>query len=150
MYYCTSCGGGLLAKGATEKAGSPVLELYPGVWEPDSDVPDRARRYLYQASKTLSSPDASVLMSASSIDAMLKEQGLKEGSLFKRIDQAVERGILTSGMARWAHQTRIDANNPRHADDDTPQLSETDAARAFDFAKAIAEILYVLPKRMPN
>jgi len=88
-------------------------------------------------------------MSASSIDAMLKDNNLSEGSLYTRIDQAVTNGILTQKMADWAHRVRLDANNPRHADASTPHMTADDAKRAFDFANALTEYLYLLPSRMP-
>ena len=88
-------------------------------------------------------------MSAAAIDAMLKDNGLRDGVLYRRIDEAVGAGILTKRMAQWAHRVRLDANNPRHADDSTPHMSLEDARRAFDFAEALGDFLYVLPSRMP-
>ena len=80
---------------------------------------------------------------------MLKDKGLENGSLNDRTNQAVKQGILTQGMADWAHRVRLDSNNPRHADLDDPHMTKEDAERAFDYAKTLAEILYVLPSRMP-
>ena len=94
-----------------------VTAIFPDVWEVSDIVPEKVRNYLGQAHKSLVSPDASVLMSAASIDAMLKEHELKNGSLYDRIDEAVAKGILTQKMADWANKVRLDANNPRHADD---------------------------------
>ncbi|WP_369126389.1 DUF4145 domain-containing protein [Roseovarius nitratireducens] len=94
-------------------------------------------------------PDASVVMSASSIDAMLKDHGLENGSLYTRIDEAVTQGLITQKMADWAHRVRLDSNNPRHADTTTPHMADEDAKRAFDYAKALTEYLYLLPSRMP-
>lgn len=151
-FMCTSCGSLVVAQGqpGNGNANPLVFAVYPELWEPDEAIPERASRYLKQAQKTMSSPDASVVMSASAVDSMLKDNGLSDGSLFKRINVAVEQGILTSGMAKWAHQVRIDSNNPRHADEQSPHMSVGDAKRALDFAKAISEILYVLPARMPE
>jgi len=126
-----------------------VVEIFPDIWQVDELVPERVRNYLTQAHGTLSAPDASVVMSASSIDAMLKDNGLAEGTLYIRIGQAVTNGIITQKMADWAHRVRLDANNPRHADDQTPHMTAEDARRAFDFANALTEYLYLLPSRMP-
>lgn len=150
-FRCTSCGHIVTAKGA-ENAGvdNPlVVEIFPDVWQVDELVPERVRNYLSQAHNTLAAPDASVVMSAASIDAMLKDNELTEGSLYNRIDEAVAKGILTQIMADWAHRVRLDANNPRHADNNTPHMSRDDAQRAFDFANALTEYLYLLPSRMP-
>lgn len=126
-----------------------MRQIFPDIWQVDANVPARVSTYLNQAHKTLAAPDASVIMSAASIDAMLKDKGLEEGSLYKRIDQAVEDGLLTSTMAEWAHRVRLDANNPRHADAETPHMTADDAQRAFEFANALIQYLYVLPSKMP-
>jgi hypothetical protein len=125
------------------------MAYYPAIWAPHESLPEGVTRFLSQARNTLANPDASVVMSASAIDAMLKEHGLVEGSLYKRIDEAVGTGVLTKRMAEWAHRVRLDANNPRHADGAVPPTSADDAQRAFDFAEALSEYLYVLPSRMP-
>jgi hypothetical protein len=51
-------------------------------------------------------------------------------------------------MAAWAHGVRLDANDQRHADDDSAHASTEDAARAIDFALALGEYLFVLPDRV--
>lgn len=150
-FACSSCGHLVTAKGCPgENVSNPeVVAIFPKVWEVDDVVPERIANYLDQAYRTLASPDASVVMSASAIDAMLKDNNLENGSLYARIDEAVIEGILTQKMADWAHRVRLDSNNPRHADAQTPHMTDDDATRAFDFAKALTEYLYVLPSRMP-
>jgi hypothetical protein len=117
---------------------------------PGQSIPETAKKYLNQAQDTLSSPDASVVMSASAIDALLKSKGLMEGSLYKRIDRAVNDGLLTKDMSEWAHLVRLNSNQPRHADVESPHLTEKDARLSLDFAKALAEILFALPSKMPK
>jgi hypothetical protein len=89
------------------------------------------------------------MVANSGIDAMLEEKSLREGSLYQRIDKAVEAGLITKSMADWAHRVRLDANDIRHADETSADMTWDDAARAFGFAEALAEILYVPPSRMP-
>jgi hypothetical protein len=88
------------------------------------------------------------MLAASSIDAMLKEKGYKSGTLYKRIEVAAEQGTLTSQMQDWAHEIRLSANEPRHADDDFTGASEAEAEQVIQFAKALAEYLFVLPARV--
>ena len=151
-YCCFSCGSVVSARGYSGVAApeGEVDKIYPDIWSPSQKIYPTASRYLDQARKTLNSPDASVLMSSSSIDAMLKDKGLRDGSLHSRIEKAVEAGILTSEIAKWAHLVRLQSNNTRHADEETPHMTTDDAEKCFDFAKAIAEILYVLPDRIPK
>lgn len=87
-------------------------------------------------------------MAASAVDAMLKRSGYSDGSLYARIDQAVEAGTLTSGMAEWAHHVRLEANRPRHADEDDPHVSIEGAKAVVEFAEALGQFLFVFPERV--
>ncbi|MNJ69013.1 hypothetical protein D3C77_653150 [compost metagenome] len=79
---------------------------------------------------------------------MLKEKGLKEGSLYKRIDAAAAQHLITAEMAIWAHEIRLDANDQRHADDEAVLPNEADADKVIEFATALAQFLFVLPARV--
>jgi hypothetical protein len=109
------------------------------------DIPAKPRAYLEQAIASLHAPAGAIMLAASSLDAMLKEKGLTEGSLYARIDNAAAAGHITAGMAEWAHQVRLDANDQRHADENSGLPTEEDAKRAVRFTEAFAEFLYVLP-----
>jgi hypothetical protein len=154
VYTCESCAG--LAAAATLV---PVVYAQTGLTQPASwivpapqpistDVPEKARRFLLQARETLSSPSASVVMSASAVDAMLKARGYKEGTLYHRIEKAETDRVLTEHMAAWAHDIRLDANDERHADEDATAKNPEDSARCLEFADALADLLFVLPARM--
>jgi hypothetical protein len=88
------------------------------------------------------------MLAASSIDAMLKQKGLVDGSLYGRIEKAASDHLITQDMAQWAHAVRLDANDQRHADADEWISSATDAKRCIDFATALAEFLFVLPSKV--
>lgn len=88
------------------------------------------------------------MLAASSIDAMLKNKSYKEGSLYSRINKAAEDHLITSEMAKWAHNVRLDANEPRHADEAASLPSADDARRSIDFAIALGEFLFVLPSKV--
>ena len=88
------------------------------------------------------------MLCASAVDAMLKEKGLRDGGLYPRIEAAIKSGLITADMGKWAHEVRLDANDERHADVDASAATETDARKCIDFAKALAEILFVLPARI--
>jgi len=87
-------------------------------------------------------------MSASAVDAMLKERGYRDGNLYGRIQKAEAEGVLTKHMAEWAHDIRLDANDERHADHDASAKTGEDAARCLEFADALADLLHVLPARV--
>jgi hypothetical protein len=88
------------------------------------------------------------MLAASSIDAMLKERGYKDGSLYGRIEKSTSDGLLTAQMRDWAHEIRLSANEPRHADDEFDGATDKDAEQVIEFARALAEYLYVLPAKV--
>jgi hypothetical protein len=88
------------------------------------------------------------MLAASSVDAMLKEKGYNEGSLYTRIKQAAKDHLLTEEMASWAHEIRLDANDQRHADKSLELPNAEDAKKTVEFAEALAEFLFVLPARV--
>ena len=79
---------------------------------------------------------------------MLKEKGLKEGSLNTRINAAAKSHLITEDMAAWAHEIRLDANDQRHADEEAVLPNEALAAKSIEFATALAQLLFVLPSRV--
>jgi hypothetical protein len=85
------------------------------------------------------------VLAASSVDAMLKDKGHRDGNLYSRIDQAAMAGLITNEMAAWAHEVRLDANDQRHADEAAPLPTEDEADKTIEFAQALGQFLYVLP-----
>ena len=79
---------------------------------------------------------------------MLRAKGYRDGSLDARIEKAANDHLITSEMSKWAHDVRLDANDPRHADEQLALPSSDDAVRVIDFASALAELLFVLPGRI--
>ncbi|PLW83644.1 hypothetical protein CWI75_04655 [Kineobactrum sediminis] len=146
VYECTSCGG--LVTAAAVQSDGPVTEYYPSGIVIDESIPGAAGEYLKQAINTLHAPAGSVMLSASSVDAMLKEKDYTTESLYSRINKAAEDHLITTEMARWAHDIRLDANDQRHADQQATLPTEADAKKCVDFAKALGEFLFALPARV--
>ena len=116
-YCCSTCGGVVTAAAWKGDTSYSVIEYYPQLQTADEAIPDRARDFLKQAIESLHAPAGAVMLCASSVDAMLKEKGHKDGSLYERIDAAADDHLITSEMAEWAHEIRLDANDQRHADE---------------------------------
>lgn len=146
VYRCTRCGGAIIACSGNEDG--PIAEMYPSGTQVDESIPDPTRDYLTQAINSLSSPAGSVMLSASAVDAMLKSKGYTEGSLYSRIDKAKQDHMITEEMARWAHEVRLEANEPRHADEIAPLPEDADARKCIDFVLALGQFLFVLPTRV--
>lgn len=146
IYVCGSCGG-VISAWATNH-NQPVKAYYPTATEVNAEIPDRPRAFLQQAHESLHAPAGAVMLSASAVDAMLKMKGYTEGSLYRRIEKAVEDHLITNEMATWAHEVRLDANDQRHADEAASLPTPQDATRVLEFASALAEFLFVLPGRI--
>lgn len=125
-----------------------ITNIWPAPQVVAGEVPDRAREFLSQAISSLHAPAGAVMLAASSVDAMLKDKGYKEGSLNARIDLAAKNHLITEEMAAWAHEIRLDANDQRHADETATLPNTADAEKVIEFARALAQFLYVLPARV--
>lgn len=150
-YMCTSCHEVVLVRGVTydDHTLDGELVIWPkGQQEVDDSVPDRARELLEQVGQSLHTPDASILVCASALQAMLEEKGLKTGSLNERIDKAAEKQLITQDMKRWAHQIRLESNDARHLNRGDRNARRKEADQCFEFALALAEFLFVLPSRV--
>lgn len=165
-YQCSGCSGVLLVKFCRSEMSSDdppsyywsPLAFYPKAVEgANKAIPDTPRGYLDNAINTIHEPPASIMVCASSVDAMLKElkdekgekdKNYQEGSLYERIERAANEHLITKSMKEWAHEVRLDANNQRHADENMPPPTLEDAQRSIEFAKALAEYLYVLPAKV--
>lgn len=148
-YLCASCGGVILVC-SLQNQEFPIAQLWPAPTEVAETVPARAREFLTQAISSLSAPAGAVILTASAVDAMLKDKGYKEGSLNSRIDSAAKDHLITAEMATWAHEIRLEANDQRHADENAALPSATDAQKVIEFATALAQFLYVLPARVEH
>ncbi|ASQ91657.1 hypothetical protein CHL67_05625 [Prosthecochloris sp. GSB1] len=151
VYKCTSCRLLVLAQSRLGNQGTKELEkVYPDVESVEEDIPERARNYLTQAVGSIHAPDGAAMLAGSAVDAMLKAKGLTEGTVYNRIDQAVQQHILTQEMGAWAHDVRLGSNRPRHADQDDPHVTPQEARQAIEFAKTLGTVLFVLPNRIAN
>ena len=145
-YACVRCGGVVLASASRD--GGQIGAMYPRPSHANPAIPDVAREYLQQAIDSLHAPAGSVILCASAVDAMLKVRGYRKGTLNGRIDEAAANHLITADMAEWAHQVRLDANDPRHADEVNPLPSDDDAKRSVEFVLALGEFLFVLPSKV--
>jgi hypothetical protein len=146
LYVCTACGGCVVA---CATANNPVvLDYFPKNETVSDDIPERARNYLTQAIASLHSPSGCIMLCASSVDAMLKVKGYREGSLNSRINQARDQHLITADMADWFHHVRIEANEERHDDEETSMPTTQEAQKSIDFVKALGEFMFVLPARI--
>ncbi len=147
-YSCRTCGGVVTAVGYSSLIGYEAKFIYPEPKQAHEDIPAIARTFLQQAFETIHAPDAAAVMAGSAIDAMLKEKGYIDGSLYARIDKALADNLLTKGMADWAHEVRLGSNRPRHADAERPHVTADEARQSVEFAEALGNFLFVLTAKI--
>ena len=145
-YSCQRCGG--VTTAWAYPSNMEIRQMFPDSLKVDDSIPDRAKAYLNQAIDSKHAPAGSIMLSASSVDSMLKEKGYKNGNLYSRINKAVGDHLITKEMAEWAHEVRLDANDQRHADEEVELPNESDAQRTIDFTMALAQFLFVMPSRV--
>jgi len=143
MHACSTCGGVVLSM--TPLREQFIEKMWPEMASVSDAVPARAREFLTQALGSLHAPAGAQMLAASSVDAMLKEKGLRTGSLYARIREAATNHLITEEMALWAHEVRLDANDQRHADDNAPLPTQEEAEKTIEFVQALAQFLFVLP-----
>ena len=146
FYLCSRCGGFVSAWSLRPEFD--VIEMFPSSTEVDEALPEKSRTFLTQALNSLSAPAGAVMLAASAVDAMLKGKGLKDGSLYSRIDKAAADHLITKDMAAWAHEVRLDANDQRHADEDASIPDVAAAKHTIDFTIALGQFMYVLPAKV--
>lgn len=146
VFVCSKCGGPTF--GGCGHNELYIQLIFPAAEKIDEALPPKALAFLQQAVESIHAPSGAIMLCASSVDAMLKDKGFKTGNLYSRIEAAAEKHLITSEMAKWAHEVRLDANDERHADDEAKLPTETDAKKCIDFTKALAEFLFVLPSRV--
>lgn len=146
FYQCMRCGN--MVSAWAPGPDHDVSEMFPKSTTVEDALPPRAKEYLSQALNSLSSPSGAIMLAASSVDAMLKAKGLKDGSLYSRIDKAAATHLITQEMAAWAHEVRLDANDQRHDDESQPLPDGAAGRRAVDFVVALGQLMFVLPARV--
>lgn len=147
-FTCRTCGSVVTTRSFGVNWRGMVEEIFPREKSAHEDIPEPARTFLQQAYETLHAPDAAAVMGGSAVDAMLKHHGYVDGSLYQRIDKALEANLLTKGMADWAHSVRLGSNRPRHADAERPHVTTDEAKQSVDFAEALGNFLFVLTARI--
>lgn len=122
-----------------------VTAVFPSSPALDDSIPSPVIEYLTQALDSIHAPAGAVMLASSAVEAMLKANDYRDGRLYDKIEKAAADHLITQDMAKWAHQVRLDANEPRHADEENPLPTEEDACRTVEFAQALAQFLFVLP-----
>jgi hypothetical protein len=141
------------------EAGTPrdfnfdVMDTWPKVEGPSvpEHLPAAVERPFMQGEKNYvmeGCEDASALMYRSALEQAMKHlQPDAKGPLAKRIDLAVEGGLLPKSIGEWAHEVRIVGNESAH---DLEGVSRDDLKAARGFVDATLRYLFSLPKMVAD
>ena len=145
IYVCSRCGLPIVGGCAHNQEEIQSGFIFPKADQIAEGMPAKAQSFLSQALECVHAPSGAIMLCASAVDSMLKEKGLKSGSLYARIEKAAEQNLITKEMSLLAHEVRLDANDERHADEAAALPTEEDAKRCINFVKALADFLFILP-----
>lgn len=146
FYVCQNCGGGII--GSRRVNSRLALEIFPKPVKIDKSIPDKAKIFLEQAIDSIRVPAVSIMLSASSIDAMLQQKGFKDGNLYNKINKAAKNHFISDDMYEWAQEIRLEANYQQYAENDTNSPTEENAKQTIEFAETLGEFLYILPHKI--
>lgn len=124
-----------------------IVEKWPAVEiEGPPDVPPNVERFFIQGMINLRGRhwDAAGAMFRKALDVATKIicPEARKKTLFARIEQLVEAGLLTEAMGEWSHEIRIDGNDAVH--DEEPETEE-DAQAIQKFTDAFLRYSFTLP-----
>ncbi len=160
LAFCAQCSRSILATFLLEDRNKPrefvathddvdPLEIYPSPRRTGAPehTPTTVAEYYRQGIENLPGNwTAAGIMFRKTLDIGLKAKfpSLK-GTLEKRIDKAAEQGGLTSDLAEWAHQVRLDGNDAAHEEE--PSEEEV-AKRLHAFTRLVLLYLFTLPEML--
>ena len=151
VYQCSFCGGliSICSEAFQSNPEFTIAKIFPPQPSFSFDrFPEEAVRYLKQAAKILEQQDSAIMTIASAVDAMLQAKECKGHNLNKKIDNAVEKGIFTEDMKKWADNIRLQRNDSSHPKENILPPAQNEAKQCFEFAMTLGEILFVLPAKV--
>ncbi|RRQ22248.1 DUF4145 domain-containing protein [Thiohalobacter thiocyanaticus] len=150
---CPGCSGILLGYSEyamfspTEEGWADPSRLWPEPREYfDICIPSLVRRSLEDARKCFQARvyTASAVMCGRAIEAICKDK-TNEKTLHKGLKKLKVDAVIDDRLYSWGEALRKERNIGAHASEDT--VSKQDAQDIFDFAKAIAEYVYVMAEK---
>ena len=146
-YICARCGGVVLAGTDPDDRDFTITEMYPESKALHKAIPKTAREYLTQAMNSIQAPAGAIMLAASAVDAMLKDQKFTGSSLLSRIKQATENGTIPSSLGTWSEKVRLESSEDP-GDPGFKMPSQKDARQVIDFTLVLAEYMFVLPQKV--
>lgn len=148
---CDSCTGPLVMYGEDGFSFDDPIWLYPAVDDVSPLVPNALRVELAEAKRLAFSGFnvASMLTCGRTLEGLALLHGIKENSLMKSLARLQEKGLIESGMYKWASELRMLRNAAAHfGEHDKIQREDVDDAIALTVA--ILDYVYVYATRFAS
>lgn len=148
---CQSCNVPLLFIQQTEAGMSDWPEREQAFPETDRQlpwpVPANIRNDFAEARRDMRTRayTSAALMARRVVDAIRKEQGYPQGSLFDGLTAMKDAGVINDRLYEWADTARVVGNEGAH-DTDVP-VGHEDAEEVLRFIEALADYLYVFQRQ---
>ncbi len=127
---------------------APPTRLWPKPQEPlDWSIPRLVQKSIEEARKCYNAKAyaASAVMCGRSLEAICKEQNVKNMPLSKGLKELRDQGIIDGRLFDWGEALRDRRNIGAHATEE--DISREDARDILDFTIAICEYVYVLTNK---
>lgn len=154
---CGSCGGYVLVMwSVNEYGGSRDLHDYRvlpwplGIRQGSKNWPETVTRFWRQAHNSLKSEnfDAAAVMARSALQAVMREQQAKKGSLQSEIDDLTAKGVLPASLKEWAYELKELGNEAAHPASNSQQVDPEDVRDVIKFLDFLLEYTYDVPKQI--
>lgn len=125
-----------------------ACRVYPSDTILPAAVPNTAARPYREACQAyrIKLYDSCAAMCRKTVEAVCGHYGEPQGSLARRLDRLLERGIIDKAMFDWTQELRLSGNRGAHAD--ARSVTKTEANDMLAFARAVLLYAFELPKRL--
>lgn len=115
-------------------------------WKEYQDVPANIASAASEAYAcfSINANRSAVLLARTTVEAIAKEHGITDGSLYHKIEQMQQDGIIPNTLRDEAHEIRLLGNDMAHGDLNVP-VDEQDAADILGFLDSLLDYVYQLP-----
>ena len=109
-------------------------------------IPSEIQEILKEAKITYSTEcyRSSAVMSRRTLEAIAQDKGEEKGSLYKKIENLIQKGILDKNLGSWANEIRLIGNSGAHYDT-INIVKKEDANQIILFIEELIKYLYIMP-----
>lgn len=150
LYFCITCRNIILEKSIFEDLGFPEESyeiVYPPTVDIDGAIPESIAKTFIAAKQVQNkSNNASVLLLRSTLEKIAKDKGASGETLFDKMKELSDNGIIPSMLDKMATILRKTGNAVAHGDE--VDFNDYTVNTLIDFTETIMNYIYVLPAKI--